>query len=81
MNSMLTRISPIFYFYTIHDSMHTQMKPGTVDHFLKKYARLAYNSDPSFPINLHAHVLRHSIAMAMYKKGYSNFLHQRFSGT
>ena len=58
-----------FLFYTIHDSMHTQMKPGTVDHFLKKYARLAYNRDPSFPINLHAHMLRHSIAMAMYKKG------------
>ena len=36
---------------------------------MKKYARLAYNGDPSFPINLHAHMLRHSIAMAMYKKG------------
>ena len=26
-----------YLFYTIHDSKHTQMKPGTVDHFMKGY--------------------------------------------
>jgi integrase/recombinase XerD len=58
-----------FLFYTIHDKQHTQMKPGTVDYFMKKYAKLAYEADASFPIGLHTHMLRHSIAMAMYKKG------------
>jgi site-specific recombinase XerD len=58
-----------FLFYTIHDSKHTQMKPGTVDYFIKKYAKLAHEVDTTFPEGLHAHMLRHSIAMAMYKKG------------
>lgn len=58
-----------FLFYTIHDSQHTQMKPGTVDYFMKKYGKLAYKVNGAFPEGLHAHMLRHSIAMAMYKKG------------
>lgn len=58
-----------FLFYTIHDSQHTQMKPGTVDYFMKKYGKLAHKVDNTFPEGLHAHMLRHSIAMAMYKKG------------
>lgn len=58
-----------FLFYTIHDFQKTKMKPGTVNHFLKKYAKLANQSDKTFPKDLHAHMLRHSIAMAMYKKG------------
>jgi len=56
-------------FYTVHDSTHTQMKPGTVDYFMKKYGHLAHESDSGFPKGLHAHMLRHSIAMAMCKKG------------
>jgi len=58
-----------FLFYTIHDAKKTQMKPGTVDYLLKKYGKLANETDNAFPENLHAHILRHSIAMAMYKKG------------
>ena len=58
-----------FLFYTIHDSGHTQMKPGTVDYFMKKYGKLAHTEVNDFPQGLHAHMLRHSIAMAMYKKG------------
>lgn len=58
-----------YLFYTIHDSMHTQMKPGTVDYFLKQYGGLANTMDATFPKGLHEHMLRHSIAMAMYKKG------------
>lgn len=45
------------------------MKPGTVDYFLKKYSKLIHHSDIEFPADLHAHMLRHSVAMAMYKKG------------
>lgn len=58
-----------FLFYTMHDSQHTQMKPGTVDYFMKKYGKLAHEVDSTFPEGLHAHMLRHSIAMTMYKKG------------
>ena len=58
-----------FLFYTIHNAKNTQMKPGTADYLFKKYGKLAYESENSFPMNLHAHMLRHSIAMAMYKKG------------
>ena len=56
-------------FFTIHDFKHTQMKPGTVDYFMKKYGKLAHALDENFPLGLHSHMLRHSIAMAMYKKG------------
>ena len=58
-----------FLFYTIHNSKKTQMKPGTVDFFLKKYAKPANNADNTFPKDLHAHMFRHSIAMTMYKNG------------
>ena len=58
-----------FLFYTIHDALKTQMKPGTADYFLKKYGRIAHKTDAAFPESLHEHMFRHSIAMAMYKKG------------
>lgn len=61
--------SNAFLFYTIHDGLKTQMKPGTADYFLKKYGRLAHKTDADFPEALHAHMFRHSIAMTMYKKG------------
>lgn len=55
--------------YTVHGGRHTQMSPGTVDHMLKKYAAAIHARDPSFPEGLHAHVLRHSMATAMYRQG------------
>lgn len=58
-----------YLFYTVHNGLHTQMHPGAVDHFLKKYGALAKEKQPNFPEGLHAHMLRHSIAMAMYKEG------------
>jgi site-specific recombinase XerD len=61
--------SDSFLFYTTHNRLKTQMKPGTVDYFLKKYGGLAHKTNSDFPEGLHAHMLRHSIAMAMYKKG------------
>jgi len=44
-------------------------QPGAVDYFLKKYGKMAHTIDETFPESLHAHLFRHSIAMAMYKKG------------
>ncbi len=58
-----------FLFYTTHDGAKTQMKPGTVDYFLKKYGKAGHETDLTFPEGLHAHMLRHSIAMTMYKQG------------
>lgn len=58
-----------FLFYTIHRNQHTQMQPGTVHYFLKKYCKIACEVNRNFPLNLHAHMLRHSIAMGMYKSG------------
>jgi len=58
-----------YLFYTIHDGEHTQMKPGTVDYMMKKHGNAAHAVDNSFPKGLHCHMLRHSIAMAMLKKG------------
>lgn len=56
-------------FYTMHQGEQTPMTPANVDIMLKKYAASAKEADPLFPPHLHAHVFRHSIAMAMYKKG------------
>jgi len=58
-----------FLFYTRHRNQRTQMQPGTVDYLLKQYCKIGYVKDRTFPLNLHAHMLRHSIAMAMHKNG------------
>jgi site-specific recombinase XerD len=58
-----------YLFYTIHDSKHTQMKPGTADYLMKKYGKSLHKHDSTFPSGLHAHMLRHSVAMAMYRNG------------
>lgn len=58
-----------YLMYTVHQGKHTQMTEGTVNHLLKKYASIAAEKDPLFPLDLHCHTMRHSIAMAMYKQG------------
>lgn len=58
-----------FLFYSMHQGRQTQMTSANVDHMLKKYAVIAHEADSTFPAKLHAHMFRHSIAMAMYKKG------------
>jgi len=46
-------------------------KEGNYYYWLKKYGEMAHTIDETFPESLHAHMFRHSIAMAMYKKGIS----------
>lgn len=58
-----------YLFYTVHNGQHTKMTPRTVNSFLAVYAKQLHETDPSFPENLHCHVFRHSIGMAMYKAG------------
>ena len=45
------------------------MSPRTVNTFLSSYAKQLHEKDPSFPKDLHCHVFRHSIGMAMYRAG------------
>lgn len=58
-----------YLFYTIHDGHYTKMAPRTVNSFLSSYAKQLHEMDSGFPENLHCHVFRHSIGMAMYKAG------------
>lgn len=58
-----------YLFYTVHNREHTKMSPRTVNSFLASYARKLHEKDPDFPENLHCHVFRHSIGMAMFKAG------------
>lgn len=55
-------------FYTVHRSGPTPMSQGTANNILKKHAASAREDDPSFPAEAHMHMLRHSVAMAMYKR-------------
>ena len=45
------------------------MAPRTVNSFLSSYAKQLHEMESGFPENLHCHVFRHSIGMAMYKAG------------
>lgn len=56
-----------YLFYINHSGRRDKLSPGTVDAFLKKYAHKINEENDDFPINLHAHMLRHSVAMSMYK--------------
>ena len=58
-----------YLFYVNHSGRRDKLSPGTVDAFLKKYAHKINEENDDFPINLHAHMLRHSVAMSMYKNG------------
>lgn len=55
--------------YTIHNCRPTKMGQGAVWYRLNKYSKIAHGVDASFPENIHAHMLRHSIGMSMNKKG------------
>lgn len=58
-----------FLIYTIHQHVPTQMTGGTLDYLIKKYGKLVHSDDHHFPVNIHMHMLRHSIAMTMHQNG------------
>lgn len=58
-----------YLFYVNHRNGKDRLSPGTVDALLKKYAERVHEENKDFPLNLHAHMLRHSVAMSMYKNG------------
>ncbi len=56
-------------FYTSHRGGMAPMHPRTVAAFLSRYGRAAAASDPTFPVPLHCHMFRHSLATAMVRRG------------
>lgn len=74
LNAYLKEFHPLnnqsdYLFYVNHSGRRDKLSPSTVDAFLKKYAHKINEESDDFPINLHAHMLRHSVAMSMYKNG------------
>lgn len=55
--------------YTVHNSRPTKMSQGAIWYRLNYYSKIAHEMDDTFPVSIHAHMLRHSIGMSMNKKG------------
>lgn len=58
-----------YLFYTVIRGQAGQMSSENVASFLKRYGTRAREECKEVPRNLHAHVFRHSRAMALYKSG------------
>ena len=61
--------SGAFLFYTRHQGLPTQMREGAVNNMMRKYGAMAREADPGFPAAIHCHMLRHSLAMTLYRRG------------
>lgn len=57
----------------IYDKERTKLSVSAVNYFLREYAKKAHEKDSSFPQHIHAHMFRHSLAMAIVKAGASQF--------
>jgi len=64
-----TRINEQYLFYTVIKGHRGKMSPENVASFLRRYAESARKVLPEVPINLHAHLFRHSRAMHLYQMG------------
>ncbi len=58
-----------YLFYTVIKGTTGQMSPENVASFIRKYGKSAKKECYDIPDNLHAHIYRHSRAMALYKSG------------
>lgn len=58
-----------YLFYTIIHENKNKMSDDNINAILKKYAKKAHMIDSSFPLNIHAHIIRHSRAMHLYQGG------------
>lgn len=67
-------------FYTVIHEMQHQMSADTVALFLKKYSFRAQSVCPEVPLHLHAHMLRHTRAMHLYRQGMPIMLLSEFLG-
>lgn len=69
---------PLFY-TTIH-GLQQSMSPDTVALFLKQYGESACGVCPEVPAHIHAHMLRHTRAMHLYRQGMPLMLLAEFLG-
>jgi len=61
---------PVAYlFYTVIKGNTGPMSPENVASFIRRYGKSAKKECSDVPDNLHAHIYRHSRAMALYKSG------------
>lgn len=58
-----------YLFYTIIKGNTGQMSPENAASFIRRYGKSAKKECDDVPDNLHAHIYRHSRAMALYKSG------------
>ncbi len=58
-------------FFTVHDGIRTKMSPRNVNAILARYALKLHAEDDYFPVELHCHVLRHSMAMNLIRQGFA----------
>jgi site-specific recombinase XerD len=65
-----TRKNDDLLFYTIIHGRKNQMSQDNVGSFLKKYGKSAKLCCPSVPDKVHAHQLRHTRAIHLYRSGY-----------
>jgi len=66
-NAGINSCDPLFY-TVIHGQRHN-MSADCAERFIKKYASAARESCKEVPVNMHAHLYRHSRAMNLYQAG------------
>lgn len=67
-------------FYTIIHGMKQNISTDTIASFLSKYAHMAKATCPEMPERIHPHMIRHTRAMHLYKKGLPLDLLSQFLG-
>ena len=67
-------------FYTVIHEMQQPMSADTVALFLKKYGEMACRICPEVPTHIHAHMLRHTRAMHLYRQGMPMMLLSEYLG-
>ena len=58
-----------YLFYTVIKGQKGKMSEDNVACFLKGYAKSAHQICPEIPLNMHAHLFRHTRAMHLYQAG------------
>jgi len=75
-----TRNDNDWLFYTVIHGVRHRMSPDAVATFMKKYGDLCRNVCPETPKKINPHLLRHSRAMFLYRKGMPLVLLAEFLG-